>query len=729
MSPRPARLLLLLLSLLLALPAALRAHEDGTAGVLVVPEGDFRHEMGRHLRYFVDPTGTLGIDEVAALPDSAFLPTHSDTPNFSFTKAHYWLRFRVHWAAPDQPGYALWQQYALTDYITLFRPDRDSPTGWKAYTTGDQIHFGQRDFPTRAFGFRLYPEPGATHTYFMRVSGAGTLYLDMDIASLPAAMAHSESRHLVYGLYYGALLALLLYNLVLFALLREGVYLYYIAYVGFLGLTFFDLNGLAFRYLWPDTPEMNTWFLVFTFASFLSLAQFTRRFLNLPQEWRLLDWVFRLFMLANAVLVVAVFMAPPERLYSSSQYITLAAAALCFTAAVGLWWRGFKPARYFAIASLAFLAGLVIYALQNFGLVPTSLFTNYAVQIGSSLEMVLLSFALADRINLIKAEKESAEEGARQQLLEHNQTLEMRVHDRTRELADSLRAVSEKHDQLLATQQQLVQAEKMSSLGGLVAGVAHEINNPANFTRIAADNLQRDIARLHDFLHGLTTPDSDPALLAELDARFDKLATQLALIHDGTDRLARIVGDLRSFSRTDEAEAKVARPDDGLAATLNLVRAQYGTDIDIRLEQRNPGMEGLCYPAALNQVFMNLAVNACQAILANAGGRHPAGTLSVTTQRVEEDGLPLWEAVFEDDGCGMSESTRARIFEPFFTTKDVGQGTGLGLSVSYGIVRKHHGSIDVRSTPGAGSRFTLRLPLPDPGLIAPAAEDSDHGPV
>ncbi|MFN3586487.1 MAG: 7TM diverse intracellular signaling domain-containing protein [Moraxellaceae bacterium] len=707
----------------------LSVRADAAPVPLQVTAGEFRHELGRHLRYLVDAESRLGIDQVAALPATAFTPVTTDTPNFSFSRARYWLRFEIDWRAPDQPGYALWQQYALTDRLVLYQPDTGRPGRWRRSEAGDQQPFVTREFPTRAFGFALTPVPGTTQTYFLAVEGAGTLYMDLDVAALPAAMAHSETRHLVYGLYYGALLALLLYNLVLYVLLREIVYLYYISYVGFLGLTFFDLNGLAFRYFWPHTPNMNTWFLVFTFASFLSLAQFTRRFLSLDREWRALDWLFRLFMLTNAVMIVLVFVAPPHRLYAWSQYVTLTAAALIFVAAVGLWQRGFTPARYFAIASLAFLAGLVMYALQNFGLVPTSLLTNHAVQIGSSVEMVLLSFALADRINLMKAEKLAAQEQARRQLIEHNQTLESRVAARTHELAESLAAVREKHDQLLATQQQLVQAEKMSSLGALVAGVAHEINNPANFTRIAAENIERDIARLHDFLNGLATPDSDAALLAELDARFCKLATQLALIHDGTDRLSRIVGDLRAFSRTDEAEAKVARPDDGLLATLNLVRAQYGTDIDIRLVQQAPDMQGLCYPAALNQVFMNLAVNGCQAILAKAGSRRPAGALDVISRRVVEDGLPLWEVSFTDDGCGMDAVTRARIFEPFFTTKAGGEGTGLGLSVSYGILKKHHGSIEVQSAPGEGSRFVLRLPLPDPDGLMPLDPENPDGPV
>jgi signal transduction histidine kinase len=326
---------------------------------------------------------------------------------------------------------------------------------------------------------------------------------------------------------------------------------------------------------------------------------------------------------------------------------------------------------------------------------------------------VLFSLAVADRIRHLREERRNAADSTRQQLMDYNRSLEQSVQARTQDLLASLRTVSEKHEALVAMQQQLVHAEKMSSLGTLVSGVAHEINNPANFTRLAAENVGRDIKGLRNFLDSLSDENSDPGLLAEIHARFTRIDTQLALVRDGADRLATIVSDLRSFSRVGESEAQLACPDDGLEATLNLVRAQYRDRIAITLSRACPEARGLCNPAALNQVFMNLAVNACQAILerqAKADRKElPAGHLRIATW-LERNGD--WMAQFSDDGIGMEPATQGRIFEPFFTTKDVGAGTGLGLSVSYGIVRRHGGDITVSSAPGAGSVFTIRLPLP-----------------
>ncbi len=690
------------------------------AGPVLVGKGEIKENLGLHLEYYFDESGRLTLDEVRRLPDSAFRASQHVTPNFSFTSAHVWLRFKVQWQQPDRQAYIAWQQYPLTDHFTFYRPDGRG--GYERSLTGDQHPFVQRELPTRAFGFFLQPRPGQTETYYMELHGAGTINVNMQLTSLKQAMADTETRHLVLGLYYGGLVALLLFNLILFFTVRESIYFYYTLYGLGLGLAFFDVNGLAFRYLWPDDVHMNTSFLVFVFISMHAQAQFTRKFLSLKREWRRLDLFFIGFMVLNAIALVAVFIVPDRFLYPASQRLAAIIAVLCMVAGTVLWRRGYRPARYFTLASGFYVTGMLIYVLQNFGIVPTSILSNYSVQIGSSFELVLFSFALADRINHMKAEKLALELKAREQLFEHSRTLESKVHDRTLDLLKSLRAVNEKHAALMAAQQQLVQSEKMSSLGGLVAGVAHEINNPANFTRLAAENLERDILRLQDFLQSLTDENSDPELLAILEQRFKKLDQQLSLIHDGTRRLSMIVGDLRSFSRLDESETQIARPGDGLAATLNLVRAQYGDSISIRLQQDNPEAAGLCYPAALNQVFMNLAVNACHAIAERAKeeGRTlvPLGTLLVQT-RLDGEAGDYWLAEFHDDGHGMDEKTRQRIFEPFFTTKDVGSGTGLGLSVSYGIVRKHEGEITVQSTPGQGSCFCIRLPLrPQAGFAA-----------
>jgi ligand-binding sensor domain-containing protein/signal transduction histidine kinase len=256
-------------------------------------------------------------------------------------------------------------------------------------------------------------------------------------------------------------------------------------------------------------------------------------------------------------------------------------------------------------------------------------------------------------------------------------------------------------------QQQLVFQEKMASLGTLTAGVAHEINNPANFSHVGAQVLSGELEKFRSFLLGLAGDDAEPEVAAGINARIDGLVEQAGTIIEGTTRIKGLVQDLRTFSRLDQSDKKAVPIADSLMSTVNLVRAQYAESAAIRCDlEANPVLD--CWPAQLNQVFMNLIVNACQAIQERqAAGDAKPGHLDIRT-RIDDDCLLI---EFEDDGCGIPADVIDRIFEPFFTTKTVGEGTGLGLSISFGIVEKHGGDIMVVSTAGKGSCFTVMLPL------------------
>ncbi|MCP5051273.1 MAG: hypothetical protein GY940_29175, partial [bacterium] len=292
--------------------------------------------------------------------------------------------------------------------------------------------------------------------------------------------------------------------------------------------------------------------------------------------------------------------------------------------------------------------------------------------------------------------------------LRSKQILAQKVKERTKELNRQKEVLEIKHQILMDTQSQLVQAEKMAGLGTLVAGVAHEINNPTNFTHAGAFNLERDLMKFKRFLVELAGEEADDEVLEVFDEKFSTLFKHLSTLQEGTIRIKEIVKSLRTFSRLDEADMKYVPLLEGLETTLHLVRANYRHKVEFICDfQVNPRIE--CYPAELNQVFMNLMVNACQSIAEKqkSRGDEEAGTLTLQT-RQEGDQVVIR---FEDSGTGMSEEVRQKIFDPFFTTKEVGEGTGLGLSISFGIIRKHGGYIDVSSQEGEGTAITLYLPL------------------
>lgn len=278
-----------------------------------------------------------------------------------------------------------------------------------------------------------------------------------------------------------------------------------------------------------------------------------------------------------------------------------------------------------------------------------------------------------------------------------------RLNEINEELASTLKNLKQ-------TQSQLVQSERMASLGQLTAGVAHEINNPINFVSAGIDSLSADYADLEVLLgkfSALQPGQDNTALLKEIETTKQELDLPYLLeeiphllkgIKSGAQRTAEIVKSLKNFTRLDEDAIKVTNIHEGLDSTLVILGNQLGDRIElIKTYGRVP--EIVCSPGQLNQVFMNILTNAIQAI----EGR---GTITITTAMQEEQLV----ISIRDTGKGMTVDTRQRIFEPFFTTKEVGEGTGLGLSITHSIIEKHQGSIEINSSPGAGTELIIRLP-------------------
>lgn len=262
-------------------------------------------------------------------------------------------------------------------------------------------------------------------------------------------------------------------------------------------------------------------------------------------------------------------------------------------------------------------------------------------------------------------------------------------------------------DRVTKTQAQLVQSEKMAGLGTLVAGVAHEINNPTNFVYGAAYHLDNNLKELKELIFSLAGDDADKEFIEMFEKRFEKMDRNLSNIQEGSERIKTIVNDLRNFSRLDEGEKKEVHISEGILSTLHLIQTQYKKDVVFHCDFREDP-EIVCWPAQLNQVFMNIMSNACQAIVKKQSIEQSdaPGTLSITTYTAP--GKLIIQ--FEDTGCGMEPEIRKKMFDPFFTTKGVGEGTGMGMSISYGIIERHDGKFEVESTPGVGT--TLRIVLP-----------------
>ena len=676
--------------------------------------------IGKNISWLEDNGNKLTVQQV--LKSTNFSPVKKiDAPSLPINLSHYWVKMIIANRSGSN-NLTLDLEYPTIDSVTFISL---LPSGeFDKVITGEFIPYFQRPFKHQNYIFNLNLAPGEARMYLLNVSASEPMQLPLIVGTYKTISEDISTKDLLFGLYAGIIIVMFLYNMFLFFTVRDKAYFYYIGYILFVGLTQACLQGYATRFFYPSSfylaNAMQVWVPALSgIFSILFINNFLQVKTHTPLLYRILVGFLIIYFGIIATSISGNFLL-------STQIMQLAVTVLAlvvYITAIKISLKGYRPAKIFLIAWTIFIAAVVVFVLRSNGVVPYNAFSYYAMEVGSVVEVVLLSIALADKINLFRKEKEDSQEQALTALKENeriireqNVILEKKVGERTHELKLSNDELNKAMHELKEAETQLVESEKMASLGQLTAGIAHEINNPINFVASNVKPLNRDVKILLetvDMMEKIVKEQSPEQykIIANYKSEIDydylkeEIDQLLSGIGEGASRTAEIVKGLRIFSRLDEDTLKKADINEGMESTLVITNNLLNNLIKVNRVYGNiPLIE--CYPGKLNQVFLNMISNAVYAIKKRFG-ENDGGELTIATS---SDDSFIYVKI-KDNGTAMDENTKKRLFEPFFTTKDVGEGTGLGLSIAYNTINKHNGLILIESQIGVGTEFTIKLPL------------------
>lgn len=685
--------------------------------------GEFSGIEGKYISVYEDQESNLEIKDVLKINEDFFKPQKLTVPNLMLSKSVFWAKFNIKNTTPEN---TLLIEF---DYPIIKEADLFSIDGYgkiSVQESGAKIPISKRQYQNAGFIYEVNIPQNTSKTFYLKIKNDQQIMLPLKIGYKKQVFDSLMDKNTFMSIYMGIIMVMFFYNMFLFVATKDKSYLLYSIYIVLLGLTHVCVHGYTYKLLWPSSPLLAEWSVALS-PALVGIASilFLRSFLRTKIYAKKIHRFYNLLVLIYLAGIVIYFTGLPQLSYKLLQNTVVILAITIMYTSVVIIKKGYRPAKYFMISWSIFITCVVIFILKDFGILPYNRFTIHSIEIGATIELVLISFALADRINILKKEKQDAQQREMDLLQENkliveeqNVILESKVKDRTEALQQSNEYLSKAITDLKQAQSQLVDAEKMASLGQLTAGIAHEINNPINFVVSNIKPLKRDISDILEVLNeyaNIKPGDSVEEKLKEIELLKENLDLDFTLneidellkgIDEGAGRTIEIVKSLRTFSRLDENDLKKADINECIESTLLLLKNSINENIEIDKSFCCSSTIVECYPGKMNQLFMNILNNAIQAIESKTYSENEKGLISIST----EDALDHLVIKIKDNATGMDEVTKNRIFEPFYTTKDVGKGTGLGLSIVYKIVEKHHAEIDVNSQLGKGTEFIIKLP-------------------
>lgn len=606
--------------------------------------------LDTHIEILEDKERKWSIEEVSSGELSRQFKFHADgKPNFGYTRSAYWVRFQVvnHSSKQD---WLLEIDSPKINRIYLYQPG--STSEYEVNETGNAYLFSQRDVKHRNFVYNMDFRTEEVQTVYLRFTSGGSMQLPLTLYSPSSFNEKSQVEYMIFGIFFGISAVMALYNLFLYISLRHISYLYYVIFIAVNSLLYLSDTGLAYQFIWPEHVGWNLRAIV----TFMCLGNagallFTKSFLDTRKYTPKLDIIFKILLVLNFVVAIRVQFTFNLAVYGAifCSFITI---ILVLTAVILCLRKGYRPARYFLWAWGIFLVGVFISIMVDAGVIPLTLLTKYAWQLTTSIEVILLSFALGDKINSIRDEKELAVREAKE----------------SQEIAlESLKRSDELKDEFLAI-------------------TSHELRTPLNGIIGIAETLRDGAAGQVN----------------------NGIQQHLSMIIMSGRRLTHLINDILDFSKLKHKVLDIQLKPVHLAELTSVVlticqpliqnksiRLLSTIDIDLPPVSADENR--------LQQIMYNLIGNAIKYT--------DSGEVKISA---EQEGEFLTITV-SDTGKGIPHDQLSSIFDPFHqgdpSLSREASGTGIGLSITKRLVELHQGFIKVESKVGVGSEFSFTLPI------------------